>query len=79
MLELDFYHRIGCHLCEDMQHELVALQTTLDFSLREIDIDRDPSLQARYGALIPVLCLGGQEICHYTLNPTALREALEAG
>jgi hypothetical protein len=79
MQELSFYYRIGCHLCADMQDELAALQTSFNFSLRKIDIDDDSGLQARYSALIPVLCLGEHEICHYHLNPTALREALEAG
>ena len=73
---LTFYHRPGCHLCSDMRAELLEFQNELDFQLREIDIDLAPELRTRFGFLIPVLCLGEQEICHYHLNPTALRVAL---
>jgi len=81
MIELTLYHRPGCHLCDDMRDALLAVQATLDFQLRDIDIDIDdaPDLRARYGVRIPVLCLGEQEICHFQLNPVALREALEGG
>jgi len=73
---LTLYHRPGCHLCSDMRAELLEFQNELDFQLREIDIDPDTELRIRFGFLIPVLCLGEQEICHYHLNPTALRAAL---
>lgn len=76
MPELTLYHRPGCHLCDDLRNELREFHAEHDFRLREIDIDSDPDLLARYGRLIPVLCLGDREICHYQLNPSALREAL---
>lgn len=78
MLELTLYHRLGCHLCEDLRDALLTFQAEHDFQLREVDIDDDPDLFARYGALIPVLCLGELEICHYFLNPAALAAALVA-
>jgi len=76
MLELTLYHRPGCHLCDDMRDGLLELQAEHGFRLREIDIDTDPALLAQYRVLIPVLCLGEREICHYFLNPSALTEAL---
>jgi hypothetical protein len=76
--ELTLYYRIGCHLCEDMRDALLELQAQQDFRLREIDIDAAADLIARYGTLIPVLCLGEQEICHYFLNPAALMAALQS-
>jgi len=74
--ELTLYHRPGCHLCDDMRDALLALQAEHNFQLREVDIDADPALLARYGVLIPVLCLDEHEICHFHLNPAALAEAL---
>ena len=76
MHELTLYHRPGCHLCDDMRTGLLEFQTDLGFRLREINVDSDPELRARYGVLIPVLCLGEREICHYHLNPAALRQSL---
>ncbi len=76
MRELHLYGRPGCHLCEDMGAALEEFRDELGFRLREIDIDGAPELSARFGALIPVLALDGQEICHYHLDPVALRRAL---
>jgi hypothetical protein len=63
-----------------MRDALIELQGQHDFRLREIDIDIDidgnADLITRYGTLIPVLCLGEREICHYFLNPVALTSAL---
>ena len=77
MTELLLYGRPGCHLCEDMGAALEELRGELGFRLREVDIDTDPALAARYGTLIPVLTLEGREICHYHLDPVALRRALD--
>ena len=76
MRELLLYGRPGCHLCEDMGVALETFRDELGFRLREIDIDCDPGLAARFGALIPVQALDGREICHYHLDPVALRRAL---
>jgi hypothetical protein len=81
MIELTLYHRPGCHLCDEMRDALRDVlgeyPPAISHRLREIDIDRDPLLRARYGVLIPVLCLGEREICHYHLDPSALKQALK--
>ena len=76
MRELILYGRPGCHLCEDMRAALEEVRGTYAFRLREIDIDGDPDLAARYGTLIPVLVRDGEAICHYFLDPAALARAL---
>ena len=43
---------------------------------REIDIDRNIDLIRRYDSLVPVLCLGETEICHYFFDESALIAAL---
>jgi len=40
--------------------------------VREIDVDADPALEARWGMLVPVLLADGQEVCHYRLDTGAL-------
>ena len=42
----------------------------------EVDIDRDIELIRRYDALVPVLCLGDTEICHFFFDESALVAAL---
>ncbi len=74
-LELTLFGRPGCHLCDDMRAAVAEFQPAYGFSLREIDIDSDPTLAERYGRLIPVLAGPDGEICHYFLDPAALAGA----
>ncbi len=74
---LSFYYREGCHLCEDMWQHLQSIRETRPFDIELIDVDRDPDLQMRYGALIPVLAAGEQMICHYYLDPAGLGAFLD--
>ncbi|MGD8484412.1 MAG: glutaredoxin family protein [Thioalkalispiraceae bacterium] len=66
------YARLGCHLCEDMQHQLQSLQAERPFALEVVDIDSDPALEAQYGTRVPVLLSGETEICQYFLDKQAL-------
>ncbi|MDZ7805078.1 glutaredoxin family protein [Thiohalophilus sp.] len=73
-LQLTLYRRTGCHLCEAMQGQLLALQKDYAFSLQTVDIDDDPALEAAYGEQIPVLMHGETEICHYFLELSKLQQ-----
>jgi hypothetical protein len=75
LIELVLYGRVGCHLCEDMKADLLALQGELDFALVEVEVGWDGELAQRYGQLLPVLELNGVEICHYFLDPDRLKAA----
>lgn len=71
------YLRRYCHLCEDLLTALETHRRHRGFSVVEVDIDLDPVLEARYGALIPVLAgPDGTEICHYFLDEAALTDCL---
>jgi len=76
-VRLTLYYRENCHLCESFRLALHRLREELDLEWDEIDIDRDTDLVFRYDSLVPVLCLGDRELCHYFLDESALREALE--
>jgi glutaredoxin len=76
LIELTLYGRPGCHLCDEMRAGLLALQSDLGYGLAEIDVDGDPELARRYGHLVPVLMLGDVEVCHFFLDPEALRAHL---
>jgi glutaredoxin len=62
--------RAYCHLCDDMRAALA--EHVPDLAVLEIDVDADPALEARWGALVPVLLADGQEVCHYRLDTRAL-------
>ena len=70
------YGREECHLCQDMIATLRKMQADTSFTLDIIDVDDDSDLQARYGALVPVLMADGKEICHYHLDMAALERVL---
>ena len=65
--------REGCHLCEQMLHELAALETSQAIPpVTVLDVDSDADLARQYGLKVPVLLLDGSAICHYTLNSNEL-------
>jgi hypothetical protein len=62
-----------------MAAALDEFRSSLDFDYRVVDVDEDPLLAERYGALVPVLARGEHPVCHYFLDLAALKAALAAG
>jgi glutaredoxin len=76
-LQLILYYREQCHLCDAMRRALVVFSRNHQpIDWREVDIDRDVELIRRYDTLVPVLCLGDTEVCHYFFDESALIAAL---
>jgi len=75
-IRLTLYSRNYCHLCEEMISALRGLQAGLHFELEIVDVDSAPELERRYGEKVPVLACGGDEICHYRLEPAVFTEYL---
>jgi hypothetical protein len=73
-LRLTLLVRAYCHLCDEMRAAVPPLAAAADVPLDELDVDRDPALEARWGESVPVLLAGERELCHYRLD----REALAA-
>jgi glutaredoxin len=72
------YTRPGCHLCEEARDGILALRDRLpSFELREVDIDRDDSLQARYMERIPVVEVGGRVVSELVFDPERLLVSLD--
>ena len=62
-----------------MRESLAPLAAAAGARLIEIDVDAHPSLEARYGDLVPVVLLGGvdgRELCHYHLDRARVASAL---
>jgi hypothetical protein len=66
--------RAYCHLCDEMRNALAAIAPSVPVDER--DVDADPALEAQWGDKVPVLLGGSRELCHYHLDPGALREFL---
>lgn len=58
MLTVTLYTRENCHLCDEVRAELEALQEKFPHRLVAVDIDSDPSLNEKYGEVIPVVEVG---------------------
>jgi hypothetical protein len=71
------YGKPGCHLCEDALAAVQQVRAERAFEVEEIDVSLDPVLHRRYGERIPVLELGGEELCEYFVDEAVLREALD--
>ena len=74
--ELFLYTAKQCELCLEMQKEVQNLLDDKAVIVHVIDINSDPGLQHRYGARIPVLVGGNQEICEVKLDVLALQSFL---
>lgn len=55
MIEITFYSKAGCHLCDDVRLILENLAADKVSSYTEIDISSDPALFDVYRERIPVL------------------------
>lgn len=73
---LRLYGRTYCHLCDDMIVAVKSLQAEFEFDLEVFDVDTDPTLEAKYDELVPVLMVEGRELCHYHLDERAVRAYL---
>lgn len=58
---VELYTRDGCSLCEEAAAWLNAKAPEYDFAVWEVDVDRDPALEATYGDVVPVGILNGKE------------------
>jgi glutaredoxin len=72
------YSKPDCHLCEEAMAALRRLQPELGFALEELDITRDEALHRAYFERIPVVSVGGEELCEHFLQETLVRERLES-
>lgn len=76
VIELTLMSRTYCHLCHDMEVALVPLLAEFSASLKVLDVDADPQLEAQYDERVPVLLHGETELCHYFLDAVKTREYL---
>ncbi|NJD24586.1 MAG: glutaredoxin family protein [Betaproteobacteria bacterium] len=75
-IELTLMSRSYCHLCHDMEVALAPVAAEAGVSVRVLDVDADPALEARYDEWVPVLLHGDVELCHYHLDTAKVREYL---
>ena len=70
------YERAGCHLCEEMLAVVENLRSEFSCVVRRVDIGGNAELEARFGAEIPVLFVGGRKAFKYRVTAEQLRERI---
>ena len=78
MIELTLLTRRDCPLCDEFHAVLAAWPRAHEFALTLTDVDSDADLARAYGARVPVLLAGDEEICAARLDLRALAAHLTA-
>jgi glutaredoxin len=73
--EVIIYSRPGCHLCDEAKAAIQASGSD-EYTLTEINIERDPDLLRRYRNDIPVITIDGVEAFKHHITSQAFREKI---
>ena len=76
MTRVTLYGKAGCHLCDEAREVVEAVRAERGFELEQIDITRDPELEARYRERIPVVAINGEEALELVIERTELERCL---
>jgi len=74
--ELTLYSREDCHLCDEMKAVIRRVARAMPLSLNEVDIDRAPEFQFKFGEEVPVLFIDGRKAFKYRVTERELRRKL---
>jgi glutaredoxin len=70
------YSRAGCHLCDEAEALLRALEASLGFELETVDIESDTALDNAYRWTVPVVSADGVEVMRAPIRADRLESAL---
>ncbi len=80
-VEILFYYRQECDLCEQMEFEIREYLSTFhpgsDIRVRMRDVDDDRQWYDKYSEHVPALVVNGEQVCHYFLDCDKVRLALD--
>ena len=76
MTQVTLYGKPGCHLCEEARAVVDEVRARRPFELEEVDITRDPTLEATYRERIPVIAIDGREALELVIETVELERCL---
>jgi len=76
-LDVTLYTRSGCHLCDEAKAQITPLLRNAGARLREVNIDADPVLRARYDLDVPVIFLGACKVAKHHVDLEQFRRQLD--
>jgi thiol-disulfide isomerase/thioredoxin len=71
-----FYTKEHCPLCDKAHKLLQEMQQEIPFHIEAIDIYKDDVLLERYGLMIPVIEVEGEEIDYGIISKAKIKKAL---
>ncbi|WP_163183016.1 glutaredoxin family protein [Neobacillus sedimentimangrovi] len=74
---ITLYTRSRCPLCDKAKAALLELKEEWDFELEEIDIESSDELTEKYGLMIPVVHIDGEEVAYGFVNKFEIGERLQ--
>jgi glutaredoxin len=77
MPTLTFYTRKRCPLCDKAKVTIDELRAELDFEFIEKDIDESDELTEKYGLMIPVVEIDGEEVEFGHVNKIVISNRLQ--
>jgi glutaredoxin len=78
MVNVLFYTRRGCHLCEEAARVLELMAAEWEFATTVVDIDADPAAKALYHEEIPVTLLPNGRRFRYGLDKKEFQTQLSS-
>jgi len=78
MIEVVFYSKPGCHLCDEVKDMLEMLRASHAFNLREVNILEDPEAYQKFKEEIPVVFIDGKKAFKGFLDDTQFLKRLES-
>lgn len=74
-IEVTFYTKAGCHLCEDARDLLEEIAEGTEYMLTEVDIRSDLEVFERYRYRIPVILINGEILLEGRIDALELAQA----
>ena len=75
LLQVTFYTKAGCHLCEEARDMLEDIAAQTDYELTEIDIRSDPEVFEQYRYRIPVIIINDNTLLEGRIQYAELARA----
>jgi len=77
-MQVTLYAKPDCHLCHEVEADLLDLQSEIGFALQVQDIQADPDLFQRFRYLIPVVDIENGPLLYAPVDFLTLHQALTA-
>lgn len=76
-VELTFVTRADCHLCIEADATVTQVLAGRSVTRRDVDVDSDPELQAKYDWEVPVVLINGRQHSFHRVDAARLAAALD--